>query len=713
VAIDRAAILKNADKLLKQGKLEPAIAEYVRVVEDQPRDFGTANALGDLYVRAKRIDKAVEQFVRIADSLSEDGFLPKAAALYKKIIKIKPDHEHALLQAAELAASQGLYADARGYLTLVADKKAAAGDKRGQAQMRIRIGNLDPADYPARVGAARARLDINDAAGAVRDLKEVAAELTEKARPTEAVDVLREAAQISPDDQSIRSLLFDAYVSSDDSTRAAECATTAAQFKNLAAVLEAKGHGDEALRMLGSAARLDPSDTELRVHLAKTFVARGDQAAAAEYLTEETAGGDPQLLLLVAEMRLRSGASGEGLAIASRLLDGDPQLRDRVAMVGWNVADQVPDAGYALVELAAAVSERQGDWGAAAAAVQEFVTRVPSHLPALMRLVEICVDGSLEATLYTAQAQLADAYITAGMADEARFISEDLVAREPWDRANIERFRKTLVMTNEPDPDAIIAERLSGQTPFMSTDLTFPPFEEPLFEAAPECAVGPGAAAETGMDDAPSGAVPSAATGEPAVPSSGVVASADAGELGPAKAHARTDSVEVDLSVVLNEPVPTGSPAVALKSAKAATLDGVFDQLREEATRRGTNDAAENEYKRAQALQKDGDVDGAIAALERASRAPSLRFQTAAQLGRLYKQRGMELRSLEWMERAADAPAPSPGEQHELLYDLAEALEANGEADRALTTLLELQSGAGAFRDVNARIDRLAKVTRG
>lgn len=86
---------------------------------------------------------------------------------------------------------------------------------------------------------------------------------------------------------------------------------------------------------------------------------------------------------------------------------------------------------------------------------------------------------------------------------------------------------------------------------------------------------------------------------------------------------------------------------------------------------------------------------------------------TAALLGRLYKQRGMAIRALEWMERAAQAPAPSPDEHHELLYELAEALESNGEFERALATLLELQSGAGAFRDVNARIDRLAKVARG
>ena len=63
MAIDRAATLRNAEKLIRQGKLDAAIAEYLRVVEDQPGDWNTANTLGDLYARAGQIDKAIEQFV--------------------------------------------------------------------------------------------------------------------------------------------------------------------------------------------------------------------------------------------------------------------------------------------------------------------------------------------------------------------------------------------------------------------------------------------------------------------------------------------------------------------------------------------------------------------------------------------------------------------------------------------------------------------------
>ena len=85
--------------------------------------------------------------------------------------------------------------------------------------------------------------------------------------------------------------------------------------------------------------------------------------------------------------------------------------------------------------------------------------------------------------MYEAQAQLTDAYLAASQAAEARVIAEDLVAREPWEPAHIDRFRRALVMLRVSDPDTLIAERLSGQAPFMAHD---PFFDGPRSDAAAE-----------------------------------------------------------------------------------------------------------------------------------------------------------------------------------------------------------------------------------
>ncbi len=685
MAIDRTAILRKAEKLLRQGKLDAAIPEYVRVVEDQPRDWNTANALGDLYVRAGKIDKAVEQFIRIADALNHEGFHPKAAALYKKVLKLKPDHEHALIQGAEIAANQGRLADARSYLTTVGERRRARGDTRGAVQMTIRLGTLDPTDFGARSAAASARVQLGDVAGAVRDLKTIASELAERGRQTDAFEALRQAALLTPDDNEIRERLLALYVAAGAFAQARACAATVEQFKALAATLETKGHPGEALEALRDAARLDPADAALRTHLARAFIARGDMTTAAEYLTAESAGNDPHLLLTVAEMQLRAGKVDEGVAVARRVLDDDPARRDDIALLGWNIAEQAPEAGFQLVEVVAASAVAQSDWASAAAALQEFVTRVSNHIPALMRLVEICVDGGLEATMYSAQAQLADAYIAAGSGPEARFIAEDLVAREPWERSNIERFRRALVLLGEPDPDTLIAERLSGESPFTSTALAddaeeFPPLDLPASTPPERRAPTPKAPLESSADavdlDGGFDDVESPVTARPT--------------------HARSESVEVDLSDDIDRP------------AAPADLDGVFEKLRGDTARRW--DEADEQYKRGMALRDAGQMDASIEAFEAASRSPRLRFQAAALVGRMYRDRGMVPQAVEWLERAAEAPAPTAGEGHLLMYDLADMLESLGEYARALAICLELQADAGEYRDLAARVDRLAKV---
>ena len=715
MALDRVGILRNAEKLVRQGKVDAAIAEYLRVVHDQPRDWNTANLVGDLYVRIGQIDKAVDQYARIAASLNDEGFYSKASALYKKILKLKPDHEPALVAAADLAVGQGLLADARTYLTALIERRNVRGDARGAAEGRVRLGTIDPADYDGRVAAANARVELGDVAGAVADLKAIAVELTEKGRQADAIEALRAAAELAPDDEAIREQLLDVFIAAGDFDRARECAATAAQFKRLAGVLDERGLVDAALAALREAAALDPDDGELRAHLARAFVARGDIAAAAEYLTEESTGGDPELLLTVADMRIRGGRVEEGIAIARRVLEADPSRHEQIAHVGWNIAEQAPEAGFQVIELAAGVSVARGDWAAAAAALQEFVTRVPNHIPALMRLVEICVDGALEATLYSAQAQLADAYITAGLADEARFISEDLVAREPWERANVERFRRALELLGEPDPDAVIADRLSGASPFMSTDLgatELPPFEADAGAAAdpraeepaphPTSGDGDAAAAERAVAPEPAAAVSASSRGSKnrADPFALGANAVDIDSILAGRKSPQPDSVEVDLSVVLDGTRPRDDG----KGAAGG------DRPRDEASRRSAISAAEGEYRRALALKDVGDVDGCIAALQAASRAPKLRFATASLLGRIYRDRGMMTQAVEWLERAAQAPAPTPDDYHTLLYELAEALESEGEIARALAVCLELQADAGSYRDVEQRVHRLAKV---
>ncbi len=664
---DSKAALKNAEKAIKQGRVDLAIAEYVKVVEAQPRDWNSANALGDLYVRAKQIEKGVQQYIRIADHLAEEGFYPKAAALYKKILKIKPDDEYSMLQSGDMAAKLGTLADAKQFFNQVAERRQKRGDKKGATEIAIRLGTLDPEDYEARMRAAKLATESGDTTTALREYKDVAGRLEKKERYADALVPLKAAYDLDQSDEKLRARLFTAYLG-DDPMAAQPFAKTTDELKDVAEALNKAGHADAALDVFAKLAEADPSNIEIKAQLALAYVSRGDLAKAKSFLSPETAGANPALWMTIAEIELRGNRLAEGKTAVLQAIKLDSGQTQAAVVLGCKLAEVNADAGYQAIEAVVDTALAANDFAAAAVALREFTTRVPSHLISLMRLVEICVDGGLESTMYEAQAQLAEAYLASGRALEARIISEDLVAREPWNKANIDRFRRALVMLGEGDPDAIIADRLSGESPFLATE------KMDLNEEAPKSASSRDETSELRRDRAVAGA---------------------AGEGGPPPNAADTDAPSKPLPLV---PPPPRS------------LDQVFRGIRDDSSRQSNEEAAAEAYRLALTYHEMDMTDDAIKALETATRSPRQRFDAASMLGRLYLERKDIDHAIEWLERAAEAPAPTPDAGRALLYDLAQVLESKGEHSRALAVFVELEAESGGYRDVDKQIERLSKV---
>lgn len=714
---DREGTLRKAEKLLRQGKLDQAIAEYRAVIEDQPSDWNAANTLGDLYFRAGQIDKAAAEYNKIAEHLGSEGFFSKAVALYKKILKIKPDEERAMWHIGNLAARQGLLVEARSHFNTLAERRRARGDARGEAEVRVRLGDLDGADVETRLAGARARIALGDVTTAVERLKAAAAELQEKGKEDDALRLLTEAAQLSPDDMDLRRLLLQAFMARGDFDAASQYATGAPELRRIAEELFRLGREEEGLTALAGAADADPADLTIRADLVKRLVARGDLTNVRVLLTPEVAASDPELLWVLAEMELREGRIAEGTEVLQRMLADDPGRRDALVILGCSVAEVNRDAGYECIEVAARAAIASEEWGSAAAALNEFVSRVPNHIPALMRLVEICVDGGLEATMHSAQAQLADAYLADGSGLEARVIAEDLVAREPWDRSNIERFRRALTMLGETDADAIIADRLSGQSPFTSTDFLWPadpagaeivpvpvthateapkpPAREPepparVASAPPASQARADGASDVGYALDISSMLSDVQEERPQQPASG----------------GSFELSEVDLSDVLHD-LRKEQAGAAEGGAPARPIENVLNGLREEVTHDSSPETAEQHFKLASTYMEMGMQEDARKALLVAARSPGHRFRAGAMLAKGYLDSGDRASAIEWYGRAVESAAPSPQAHHALLYDLALLLEASGENERALAVLLELQAEAGDYRDVSRRLEQL------
>ena len=137
-------------------------------------------------------------------------------------------------------------------------------------------------------------------------------------------------------------------------------------------------------------------DIEGRADLARTAVAEGNLDAAKAYLTREIAGEDPALLMALMEIELRSGAMDHARDILTALLRGDESLRTRIIELAWELAPASPEAAFVCIDTAVEAELAAGNFMDAAAILQEFVTRVSGQIAALLKLVEICVDGGFE-----------------------------------------------------------------------------------------------------------------------------------------------------------------------------------------------------------------------------------------------------------------------------------------------------------------------------
>ena len=633
--IDREATLRQAERLKGQGRLDLAIAEYVRLVDEQPRDWNTINALGDLYLRAGDHDRAVGQFVLIADHLFSEGFFPKAAAVYKKALKSRPDHEPTLLRLAEIAAAQELLADARAYLRKLWELRGERGDDRGAAECLIRLAELPEADAETMLTAARAASALGETARAI------------------------------------------------------------ALFRTAADELQKAGRGAAALDVLAQVVALEPGDVELRRQLAGQYVAAGEIENADRLLDAETAGLDPDLLLVLASVESARNDDAAARSTLTRFIGVAPERSaDVLRLAGELGRAGAPDRAFACSEVVVDDAILRGDCDRAIDVLQSFLVH-GDYVPALVKLVQIAGDAQQDDLVVETRERLVDAYLEGGCAAEARMVAEALLAGAPESAVHAGRLRRAFELAGADDPDEAV-RRVRERFPVSRNALTA--FLEPVPSTVGRTLSGPPTSLDVLVElpDAPAESDVSDSSFEilSDVPS-GLDDAEVVLELNAAPStDSREDSfADVDLSAAISAlggssgPAPAAEPAAIPTVAEAAGL-----------------------VERGQQRLDGGQARDGLADLEEAARVTEFRFQAASRLGREYAARGQAAVAIEWLERAAAVPAPSRDASLAVLHELGVALEGVGEIARALAVFMEIASDEPGYRDVRARLAALARV---
>ncbi len=119
MALDKSAVLDNAQKYAAQGKIAEAITEWKKLADLSPNDGAPYNAIGDLHLKKNASNDAVEAYFKAAAAFRAGGVALKAIAVFKKILKIDPNQFLAYKCLADLNAERGLTSNAvADYLAL-------------------------------------------------------------------------------------------------------------------------------------------------------------------------------------------------------------------------------------------------------------------------------------------------------------------------------------------------------------------------------------------------------------------------------------------------------------------------------------------------------------------------------------------------------------------------------------------------------------------
>jgi len=429
MAYNKSKNVEAAQKLLNQGKVPQAIAEYQNILKFEPRDQVTLMTIGELYIRQGETFQAIDYFERLAQIFVGDGFLTKAIAVYKRIAKLAPEEIRPLEKLADLYVQQGVMSEAR----------------------------------PLFLQLAEIHLKNN--------------------RQPEAVSLLKKLLQAEPDNLRIQIRLADLYQAMGQNREAIEAYVSASQRAL------ARGDQSESEKLADKALKLEPGNKAAVIVKARCQSTQGNFEKAAELLEEvadlEKGGEQTELLL---DMHLKGSDWDKAMALALRVFEADQKNYGPMQKVVESLL-QAGQTGKAMeiLERSRLTMIDAGEHEVVAKLLNELAASMPGRLEPLEWLVELYGRTSDSFRLPDALAHLGDALATDHKYERAKEVFEQLVDRDPESDSAKRKLNGVLRKMGLLEPEAgepEIEETLQAEIPKAEAPKLRSAEEEPAAETS-------------------------------------------------------------------------------------------------------------------------------------------------------------------------------------------------------------------------------------
>jgi tetratricopeptide (TPR) repeat protein len=394
-AYNKSKYVEAAQKLLNQGKVVQAIAEYQNILKFEPRDQVTLMTIGELYIRQGETFQAIDYFERLAQIFVGDGFLTKGIAVYKRIAKLAPEEIRPLEKLADLYVQQGVMSEAR----------------------------------PLFLQLAEIHLKHN--------------------RQSEAVGLLKKLLQAEPDNLRIQIRLADLYQAMGQTRDAIEAYVSASQRAL------ARGDQAESEKLADKALKLEPNNTAAVIVRARSHISQGNLNKATQLLEQVSdldKGGEQAELLL--DLHLKNSNWDQAIALAMQVFEADPKNYGPMQKVVEGLLHAGQDEKViGILSQSRLPMIDAGEHEVVAKMLHELTASAPERLEPFEWLVELYGRTSDSFHMPDALANLGDALVTHRQYDRAKTIFEQLVERQPDSDSAKRKLNGVLRKLGLPAPD--------------------------------------------------------------------------------------------------------------------------------------------------------------------------------------------------------------------------------------------------------------------
>ena len=669
---------RMAEKLVARGKIDAAIRQYRRLLEDNPEDTGTLNRVGDLYSRVSKFSEATELYRQTAERFVDEGFYVKAIAVYKKIHRLDAKQYDVHEKLAELYTLQGLVSDARTQYEELAKYHESQGDLDSSIAVCRKVVELEPQDPSHRTRLAELYQKSGNLEAVLKEYLQIAWVMLEHGRLEQAVQVLERALAVEPGDIDFIA----------DTVR----------------MLRRRGHTEIAEELVSEAEKLnrerDRGDLvseiraryeELKKEVSVPAEPVGDdfpEVGVPSIPDEEAAVGGEEEILDFDETDLTPDEVGVPLG---RLVEEDPEASVSRGTTDAERAAAQPGPQDLLAEVEVFI--KYGFREKALDRLGEVLRILPDNTSAYKKLVFLLLEDESHRAAQEAGNKMAEAAATSGDREdweevktrllEAGFLVQGDEVKAPPAIASAGDEEFELLEEDGADLHSVIEAAGKASSA-----------REEIFVLDPDEIA---ASEELGVEIDP-------------VVEVGKVASEEATDSEVAEEQVEfvvVDDEFADLAAEVEREIEEAAAAPVGEGGDAPSLEEIVESFKQGVAENLSAEDFDTHYNLGIAYREMGLIDEAVNEFEIAAESPEYFIGCCSLLGLCMREKGDAEGEMGWYRKGLDKSDLVESERLALLYELGEAYESSGNLDAALETFTDVSGADSSYRDVEARVAAL------